>query len=137
MDPHDARDDLEQAHRAYNASVQPVMPVWAPPVCGLLIAAAIALPGLAPGNIWWRLVTVAAGVVLAVLAGGLVLGVRARQGIRGVRGPARDQWTTLGVCGIAFLVSAVNSTPQARWIYIGLGIVGGVFASIVLRKARP
>ncbi|MFE7271145.1 hypothetical protein [Streptomyces sp. NPDC057623] len=138
MDAHEARDDLEQARRSYIASVQPVLPRWAPPVCGLLTAAGITLAGLAPASAQWRLVSIAIAVLLAVSARLLVLRIRARQGVRGIRGPARKTWTTLGLCAVAFLISANHAAPSTRGLYAAMGVGVGIFVWIVLRKkVRP
>jgi membrane associated rhomboid family serine protease len=132
MDPQQALNDLDQANRA--ASFRPPLPSWVPPVFGLLTAASITVAGLAPSNTWWRLATLVAGVAIAVSAGLLILAVRARQGIKGVRGPARKQWTTLVICGVAILISLFNSQPQMRWAFAGVGIAGGIAMWIVLRR---
>ena len=134
MDAESARHDLEQARRSYDASARPRLPRWAPPVCALLVGAAIALAGAGPTTGWLKLVTVAAGVLCALTAGRLLLRIRSRQGINGLRGPAREKWRTVGMCCIAIVVSALASSPDTRWIYAGLGIAVGVYTWVALQK---
>lgn len=137
MDADKARYDLEQARRSYHASARLAPPPWVAPVSGLLIAGAIALGGLAPAAAWLRLVTIAAGVLLAVAAVLVALVPRSRRGIRGVRGPARDSWISILVSGIAFFISMTGAAPQTRWVYTGLGVVVGLVTWVALRKDRP
>jgi hypothetical protein len=138
MDSQQARNDLEQAQRSYGDSVLPPLPRWVPPVCGLLLAGAIALAGLGPASIWWRLAAIAGGVLLAVLAWTVVKGVRARQGIRGIRGPARRTVATLATSAVAYFVCVLNATPETRWLFFALGAATGVITWVMLRKkVRP
>lgn len=134
MDAEQARSALDQARQSYDASVQPQLPGWAPPVCGVLVAAAVALAGLGPENGWLKLASVAGGVLCAAAAVGLLLGVRARQGISGLRGPAREKWRTVGVCCIAIVVSALASSPGTRWIYAAVGVGLGAYTWAALGK---
>ncbi|MEV0011044.1 hypothetical protein AB0M10_28805 [Streptomyces sp. NPDC051840] len=134
MDAEQARSELDAARRSYDASVQPRLPGWAPPVCAVLVGGAVALAGLGPESGWLKLVTVAAGVLCALAAGWLVLRVRTRQGITGLRGPARDKWRTVGVCCLAIVVSALVSGPSTRWIWVGVGVVLAVYTWVSLRK---
>jgi len=137
MDADEARNDLEQARRSYSASVRPPLPLWVPPACGLMVGAAVALAGLAPASIWWRLAAVAAAVGLAVLARALVLGIRARQGVRGLRGPVLRTQATLIVTAAAFLVSALGSTAEIRWLYVAMGaVIAVVVWAMLQRKVR-
>ncbi|MFJ8871366.1 hypothetical protein ACIRD6_37170 [Streptomyces sp. NPDC102473] len=134
MDAEQARSELQQARQSYDASVQPRLPRWAPPVCAVLVGAAIALAGLGPESGWLKLLTVAAGVLCALAAAWLILRIRTRQGINGVRGPARDKWRTVGICCVAIVVSALASSPNTRWIYIGLGVGLGIYTWVSLQK---
>ncbi|MFJ3221601.1 hypothetical protein ACIPLC_37515 [Kitasatospora sp. NPDC086801] len=134
MDAESARHDLEQARRSYDASAQPRLPRWAPPICGLLVGGAIALAGAGPASGWLKLATVAAGILCALAAAQLLLRIRSRQGITGLRGPAREKWRTVGICCIAIVVSALASSPNTRWIYTGLGVVVGIYTWVALQK---
>ena len=134
MDASEAQKDLEQANRSHQASVRPPLPAWAPPLCGLLIAGAIALAGIAPGDPWLRVGAIVAGVLLAVLARLVVLGIRARQGVRGLRGPARRSQTTLVISGAAFLIASINSHPETRLVYAVMGLLVGVFVWVTLQR---
>ncbi|MFG2986788.1 hypothetical protein ACGFYQ_37020 [Streptomyces sp. NPDC048258] len=134
MDAENARRDLEQARQSYDASVQPRLPRWAPPVCAVLVGAAIALAGAGPATGWLKLVTVAAGILCALTAAWLVLRIRSAQGVTGLRGPAREKWRTVGICCIAIVVSALASSPDTRWIYAGLGVAVGIYTWVALQK---
>lgn len=128
MDAERARADLEQASRSYQAAVHPDLPRWAPPACAVLVAAGTALAGAAPSNGWARLACAVGGALLVAAAAGTVFRVRARSGVTGLRGPARDSATAVVVGGLAFLISAVAATAQTRWVYAGLGLLTGAFA---------
>lgn len=134
MDAEEARRNLEQARQSYDASMRPQLPRWAPPACAVLVAAGIALAGAGPSTGWLKAVTIVAGVLCALAAGQIVLRVRARQGVTGVRGPAREKWRTVGICCVAILVSAMAASPNTRWIYAGLGVVVGIYTWVSLQK---
>lgn len=134
MDAEEARSSLEQARLSYAASVSPPLPAWMPPVCAAMFGAAVALAGQAPGNGWFRLAATLAGLALALGSWALIAGVRARQGVRGLRGPARRARATLVAGGAAFLVSALNGTPELRWLYVALGVAVAAFSWHQLRR---
>ncbi|MEU2856449.1 hypothetical protein [Streptomyces syringium] len=134
MDAHEAQRDLEEARLSYNVSVQPPLPRWAPPLCGLLIAAAVALAGLAPQGIWWRLAALAAAAVLAVLARAVVLAIRTRQGVRGLRGPARKAQAALATSALAVFVVSLNTPGEVRWMYVAMGVAAGIIVWVTLHK---
>lgn len=134
MDAEEARRNLETANQSYDASVKPRLPRWAPPACAVLVAAAIALAGAGPDTGWIKALTIAAGVLCALAAAQLILRIRARQGVNGLRGPAREKWRTVGICCIAILVSALAATPNTRWIYTGVGVVVGIYTWVALQK---
>lgn len=134
MDADRARRDLEQAHQSYSSAVQPRLPRWARPVCGLLVWGAMALAGYSPSVGWVKGLTVLGGVLLALAAAALVFGSRARQGVVGLRGPAREQWTTVVTAGAAVLVCALGSSPDLRWIFTGAGLVAGAYTWLALRR---
>ncbi|MGY5031222.1 hypothetical protein ACWC9U_09840 [Streptomyces sp. 900116325] len=134
MDAEEAQRNLEQARQSYDASVTPVLPRWVPPVCAVLIAASIALAGAGPSSGWLKAATIAAGILCALAAAQLVLRIRARQGVIGLRGPARQKWRTVGVCCAAVLVSALAATPNTRWIYAGVGLAVGIYTWASLQK---
>ncbi|MEU7279186.1 hypothetical protein AB0A69_10465 [Streptomyces sp. NPDC045431] len=137
MDAEEARNSLEQARRSYSASVRPPLPAWAPPVCGAMYGAAVALVGQAPGNGWVRLAATLIGLALALGAWAVVVGIRARQGVRGLRGPARRTQAALVAGAAAFLVSALNSTPELRWLYVAMGVaVAGLAWYLLQRKVQ-
>ncbi len=125
MDAEQARADLEQANRSYRSAVHPVLPRWVPPLCAVLVAGGTALVGAAPSNGLARLACTLGGVLLAAAAGAVVFQTRARGGISGLRGPARESGTAVVICGIAFLISATTASAQLRWVYVALGLVTG------------
>ncbi|MGW5126345.1 hypothetical protein ACWEQ7_20295 [Streptomyces sp. NPDC004069] len=138
MDAEEARRNLDEARQSLNASLHPRLPNWAPPTCGVLLALGIALAGYSPSPGWLKLVAVAAGALLAVTAAQVVLRIRARQGVTGLRGTGRQKRTAVIASAAAFLVCALAATPNTRWIYAGLGLVVGVYTWFALRKqARP
>jgi hypothetical protein len=134
MDAEQARRDLDQARQSYTDSVHPRLPQWAPPVCAVLVGAAIALAGAGPTTGWLKLVTVIGGILCALAAAWVILRIRARQGLTGLRGPAREKWRTVGICCIAIVVSALASSPNTRWIYAGLGVVVAAYAWVSLQR---
>ncbi|MBT2446163.1 hypothetical protein J7F03_03455 [Streptomyces sp. ISL-43] len=137
MDAEHARNALEEARQSYDASVQLRLPGWAPPVCAVLVGGAIALAGSSPEPGWLKLLSVAGGVLCALAAAGLVLRIRARQGVVGLRGPARERWRTVGLSCVTIVVCALASSPNTRWIYAGLGVVVGAYTWVALqRKVR-
>ncbi|MFF1418796.1 hypothetical protein [Streptomyces sp. NPDC058280] len=134
MDAEEARRSLEQARQSYEASVQPALPRWAPPTCAVLVAAALALAGAGSSNGLLKALTVAAGLLCALAAAQLVLRIRARQGVTGLRGPARQKWRSVAASCVAILICALTATPDTRWIWAGLGIVAGTYTWVSLRK---
>lgn len=133
MDADKARRDLEEARQSYSSAVQPQLPRWAPPVCGLLVWAAMALAGYSPSPGWLKALAILVGVLLALAAAAVVFGFRARQGVVGLRGPAREQWTTVLTACVAVLVCALGASPDLRWIFAGAGLVAGVYTWLTLR----
>ncbi|MFD9725799.1 hypothetical protein [Streptomyces sp. NPDC059072] len=134
MDADNARRDLEQARQSYDASVKPRLPGWAPPVCALLVGAAIALAGTSPTPGWLKLVTVTAGILCALAAAQLVLRIRSRQGISGLRGPAREKWRSVVMSCVVVVLCGLASSPDTRLIYIGLGVAVGIYTWVALQK---
>jgi hypothetical protein len=134
MDAAEARHVLEQARQSYRASVQPRLPRWAPPTCGFLVGAAIALAGLSPSPGWLKALTIVAGVLLALMADQLLIRIRSRQGVTGLRGPARQKRSrTVNACAV-ILICALAAGPNMRWIWAGLGLVVGVYTWVALQK---
>ncbi|MEU9046548.1 MULTISPECIES: hypothetical protein [unclassified Kitasatospora] len=138
MDADDARRDLDEARISYELGARPPLPGWAPPACGVLVAAAIALDGLAPESIWLRLAGVAGGIVLGVAALLLLQGVRTQQGVRGVRGPARKERAGLVTMAAFFVIVGLGAAESMRYIMAGLGVVAGLAVWVALgrRAAR-
>ncbi|GHF64535.1 hypothetical protein GCM10018790_47920 [Kitasatospora xanthocidica] len=128
MDADEANEALDQARRSYATAAQPPLPGWAPALCGLLVAGAITLDGLAPDDTWLRLAAIAGGAALGLLALGLLRNLRLRQGIRGLRGPARKAQTELFSVGLVFIVLGLGAFPGGRLIYAGIGVFAGAFA---------
>lgn len=134
MDAEEARHDLEQARESYRASVEPKLPRWAPPTCGFLVGAAIALGGVSPSPLWLKALTIAAGVVLALAADQILTRIRARQGVTGLRGPARQKRSrTVNACAV-ILICALAVSPDLRWMWAGLGLVVFLYTWIRLQK---
>jgi hypothetical protein len=137
MDAEEARSSLEQARRSYSTSVRPPLPSWAPPLCAVMFGSAVALAGQAPSNGWMRLAITLIGLALALGAWKIIAGIRTRQGMRGLQGPARRTQATLVAGAAAFLVSALNSTPELRWLYVAMGIaVAGIAWYLLQRKVQ-
>ncbi|MBM7167697.1 hypothetical protein JQK87_04600 [Streptomyces sp. G44] len=134
MDAQEARDDLEQARLAYATSVHPPLPGWAPPACGLLLGAAVAIVGLAPASIWWRLAAIAAAVLLALGARGMMQAIRRKQGVRGVQGPARKAQAALATSALAIVVIALTAPAEIRWLYAAMGVAVAAIVWTNLRK---
>ncbi len=134
MDPDDARHDLELARRAYTSAVEPSLPRWAPPTCGALVGSAITVAGYSPSPGWLKALSILAGLLLALAAAYVVSRSRGRQGVRGVRGPAKDQWSTTVAAAAAVLVCALASSPELRWIYLMAGVAAGGYTWWALRK---
>ncbi|MFE1057050.1 hypothetical protein [Streptomyces rochei] len=134
MDAEEARSSLEQARLSYTASVRPPLPAWMPPVCAVMFGTAVALAGQAPSNGWVRLATTLVGVALALGSWSLIASARARQGMRGLRGPARRTQATLVAGAAAFLVSALNSTPELRWLYVAMGVAVAAISWYLLQR---
>jgi hypothetical protein len=138
MNADEARHGLAEAQRSYDASARPALPRWVPPVCGVLVAVAVAVPGLGYSTIWWKLAAIAIAVTFAVGARRLLTAIRSRRGIKGIRGPARRTLTSLGTSGVAYLIGATRATPPYRWVFIVMGLVVGVIVWISLSKqVRP
>ena len=98
------------------------------------MAAGLCSLGLAPFTTGWRLAAVAIAVVCWVGVGVLLLVTRRRQGIRGLRGPARNEATTYLACGVAVFICGITPSADMRWIYVMAGIVGGAMFWIVLDR---
>lgn len=133
-DVQQARDALAAARESQMASRRPKLARWQPPVCGIAVAAGFCVVGLVPYTDWWRLAALAIMVLSWGGAGLLVLGTRARRGIKGVRGETRKVVATLVAAAFVVFFSALNRSPDMRWIYIGLGIVVGPYLWVVLRR---
>lgn len=137
MDAEQARTDLEEAGRSYAAAVHRDLPAWVPPTCAVLVAVGTALTGIAPSSGWIRLACTVGGVLLAAVAAVIVFRLRARAGVAGLRGSARDSLTAVVVCALAFLISATTATAQTRWVFMGLGLVtGGLTWWALARRQR-
>jgi hypothetical protein len=134
MDPEDARRDLEDARRSYNSSVEPPLPRWAPLTCAVLVTAALCVVGSSPSPGWAKAVAIVVGVLLALAAAGVVFRSRARHGIVGLRGPARQNWNTIVVACLAIVVCAFASSPEIRPIYVIAGLAAGSYTWWALRK---
>lgn len=134
MNPEGARHDLELAHQSYASSVHTPLPAWAPPTCGALVTASLIVAGYSPSPGWLKALSIVAGVLLASTAALVVARSRGRRGVRGLRGPAQEQWSTILAAGAAILVCAMASSPELRWIYVIAGVVAGGYTWWMLRK---
>jgi hypothetical protein len=134
MDANEARNGLREVHRSYEASVSPPLPRWAPPMCAVLVGGAVAVVGLGYPNVWWKLAAVAVGVLGALGARQLLTVLRARQGVRGMQGPARRTQVTVFASGAAYLIAAMEATPPFRWVFVTIGLMVGVIVWVSLRK---
>jgi len=54
--------------------------------------------------------------------------------VRGLRGPARKEWTATLVSALAFLVISFGASSEERGIYVGLGVVAGVLTAALLHR---
>ncbi|MBP0452191.1 MULTISPECIES: hypothetical protein [unclassified Kitasatospora] len=134
MDAEEARRELEQAHLSYRASVEPRLPAWAPPTCGLLVGAAVALGGLSPSPAWLKVLTIGTGILLALAADQILTRIRAGQGVTGLRGPARRRRSrTINACAV-IVICALAVSPDLRWIWAGLGVVVFGYTWFTLQK---
>ncbi|MFJ4188907.1 hypothetical protein [Kitasatospora sp. NPDC089509] len=134
MDANEAQNHLAQAQHSYDAGTQPSLPGWAPPLCGLLVAGAITMAGLAPDDALLRLAAIAGGALLAALALAVLWRIRVRQGLHGIRGRARSTVVDLATCAAVYVVLGLGAMPETRLVYAGLGVVAGVAAWLALRK---
>ncbi|MFT9821186.1 hypothetical protein [Lysinibacillus sp. NPDC056185] len=134
MEAEEARRDLEQARQSYRASVEPRLPAWAPPICGFLVGAAIALGGLSPSPRWLKAVTIAVGVLLALAADQILARIRARQGVTGLRGPARRERSSTVNAFVVILICAMAVSSDLRWMWAGLGLVVFLYTWFTLKK---
>jgi membrane associated rhomboid family serine protease len=134
MQPEDARRALDQAHQSYNSSVEPRLPRWAPVTCAVLVTAALSVGGYSPSPGWLKALAIAAGVAFALTAAYVVFRSRTRDGISGLRGPAHQRWSNLVTASLAVLVCALASSPDLRWIYMGVGAFAGIYTWWTLRK---
>ncbi|WP_328887856.1 hypothetical protein [Streptomyces sp. NBC_00316] len=134
VDAEEARHDLEQARLSYRSSVEPQLPAWAPPTCGFLLGAAIALGGFSPSPHWLKALTIGGAVLLALAADQILTRIRARQGITGLRGPAREtRRRTINSC-VLILICALAVSPDLRWIWGGLGLAVFLYTWFMLHK---
>lgn len=134
MDPRQARDELKVARQASTAGAIPRLGVLVPIEVGVLVAGAVTLAGWASENVWWRLTELVSAVLLACAAVLVLVSARRRRGVRGLRGPARSEWTATLVVALAFLVIAFGGTSEERGIYVGLGVVAGVLTAALLHR---
>lgn len=134
MDPRQARDELKVAHQASTAGAIPRLGALVPIEVGVLVAGAVTLAGWASENVWWHLTELASAVLLACAAVLVLVTARRRRGIRGLRGPARSEWTATLVSALAFLVIAFGASPEERGIYVGLGVLAGVLTGALLHR---
>ncbi|MFJ4842518.1 hypothetical protein [Streptomyces sp. NPDC088746] len=134
MDAEEAQKNLAAARTSYEASVTPALPAWAPPLCGLMVGGGVALAGIGAESAWVRVAGVVVGVGLALGARALLNRIRARRGVTGVRGPAARTQSTLVVAGAAYVIGAMNATPQTRWVFLGMGVVVGAIVWVSLAK---
>jgi hypothetical protein len=134
MDAEEAKNSLAEAQRSYDASVRPPLPRWAPPTCGALLGSAVAVIGLGYPNVWWRFGAVAVAGLLALGAYLLLQRIRSRQGVRGMRGPARRTQATLVIAGAAYLISAMRATPEFRWVFVSMGLAVGIIVWVGLSR---
>ncbi|WP_222595278.1 hypothetical protein [Nocardia ninae] len=136
MDSRDAREHLQTADVAYRAAAMPKLPTWVVVACGVLAGAAVALSGQHSSDGRVRALFVV-GAALMVAAGiGLFLWARRRQGLDGIRGPARDDLVTMLVCLVPVFMVAVDPAPYFRWLYVGVGVVEGVLIMAMLGRRQ-
>ncbi|MFQ6398236.1 hypothetical protein ACLMAJ_32945 [Nocardia sp. KC 131] len=136
MEPSEARQHLDGARDSYQSAVLPPMPAWMPVTCGVLIGSGVALAGQAAPTPWLRVLLIGVAVALAGVGVLLYSSSRRKNGVRGLRGSARGQASTLTVCAIAFLISAVNASAELRWIYVAIGVIVGLAVVFVLGRRR-
>jgi hypothetical protein len=134
VDARQAQEQLDAARRASTGGAIPRLSWWTSISVGLLVAGAVTLAGWASSTVWWHLVELVAAVGLGAAAVSTVRSARRRRGVRGLRGRAREEWTATLVSALAFFVVALSATPEGRWIYVGLGVVGGALTAVLLHR---
>jgi hypothetical protein len=134
MDSKTARDQLQQAERARLAAQVPRVPARGPVLIGACVAAGLLALGLFPYSIGWRIAAVALALLLWAAAGWWVVHVRARQGIRGLRGGTRTSATTLAICALALVPGALGADSAMRLPYVIAAAAGGLAMWWVARR---
>lgn len=134
MDRDTARDHLQSAQRARTAAENPPVFGWTPPLAGIAITLGFLALGLLPFTIWWRLAALVIALAVWGAAGWLVLHLRARRGIRGIRGRTQTTTVVLLVCAVSLIPAVLGANPGMRWPYVIIGAGGGLAMWIAVRR---
>jgi hypothetical protein len=134
VDSKTARHQLEQAERARNAAQAFEIPSWGPAFAGACVAAGLLVMGLFPYSAGWRVAAVVVALLLWGAAGWCLVEIRARKGVRGLRGPARSSAITLAVCALALVPGALSASSAMRLSYVILAAAGGLAMWWVARR---
>lgn len=135
MDGEEAREQLSSAGLARAAGEVPPVRWWTPPLVGIFLALGFLAVGLFPYTIWRRLAALVVALVVWGTAGWLVLYVRAKGGVRGLRGRTRSTAVVLGVCVVSLVPGVLATNPGMRWPYVILGLCCGAAMWIVIRRS--
>jgi hypothetical protein len=134
MDPKTARHQLEQAERARIAAQVPRLPSHGPVFVAACVAAGLLVLGLFPYSVGWRIAAVVLALLVWAAAGRWIVELRARQGIRGLRGSTRTSAVVLAICALALIPGAVGADPAMRLPYVILAVAGGLAMWWVARR---